>query len=80
MSLSVALSRVIEYESKEKFNEFSDTILGHSLGEYSALCCLDALNLKDTTSLLKKGKSYARFSYKFENKDGRSHWLRYRKG
>jgi len=54
MSVSMALVRVIEYESKKKFFEFSDTILGHSLGEYSALCCLNALSLKDTTSLLKK--------------------------
>ena len=54
MSVSMALVRVIEYESKRKIYEFSDTILGHSLGEYSALCCLDALNLKDTTSLLRK--------------------------
>ena len=54
MSVSMALVRIIEYESKKKIFEFSDTILGHSLGEYSALCCLNALSLKDTTSLLKK--------------------------
>ena len=54
MSVSMALVRVIEYESKRKIYEFSDTILGHSLGEYSALCSLNALNLKDATSLLKK--------------------------
>ena len=54
MSVSMALVRVIEYESKKKIYEFSDTILGHSLGEYSALCSLNALNLKDATSLLKK--------------------------
>ena len=55
MSVSMALVRVIEYESK-KIYEFSDTILGHSLGEYSALCSLNALNLKDTTCLLRKGE------------------------
>ena len=54
MSVSMALVRVIEYESKKKIFEFSDTILGHSLGEYSALCSLNALSLKDTTMLLKK--------------------------
>ena len=54
MSVSMALVKVIEYESKKKIFEFSDTILGHSLGEYSALCCLNALSLKDTTLLLKK--------------------------
>ena len=54
MSVSMALVRVIEYESKKKIHEFSDTILGHSLGEYSALCSLNALNLKDATSLLRK--------------------------
>ena len=40
--------------NQKKIYEFSDTILGHSLGEYSALCSLNALNLKDTTSLLRK--------------------------
>ena len=54
MSVSMALVRVIEHESKKKIYEFSDTILGHSLGEYSALCSLNALNLKDATSLLRK--------------------------
>ena len=54
MSVSMALVRVIEHESKRKIYEFSDTILGHSLGEYSALCSLSALNLKDATSLLRK--------------------------
>ena len=54
MTVSMALVRVIEYESKKKIFEFSDTILGHSLGEYSALCSLNALSLKDTTLLLKK--------------------------
>jgi len=33
MSVSMALVRVIEHESKKKIYEFSDTILGHSLGE-----------------------------------------------
>ena len=54
MSVSMALVKVIEHESKKKIFEFSDTILGHSLGEYSALCSLNALSLKDTTLLLKK--------------------------
>ena len=54
MSVSMALVRVIEHESKKKIYEISDTILGHSLGEYSALCSLNALSLKDTTLLLKK--------------------------
>ena len=54
MSVSMALVKIIEYESKKKIYEFSDTILGHSLGEYSALCSLDSLSLKDATSLLRK--------------------------
>lgn len=53
MSVSMALVRVVEYELKKKIFEFADTILGHSLGEYSALCSLGALSLRDTTSLLK---------------------------
>ena len=33
-------------------------IAGHSLGEYSALCCYDALSFQETLKILKKrGKS-----------------------
>ena len=53
MALSVALSRVIEYESKEKFNKIAYVICGHSLGEYSALCASNIISIKNASKLLK---------------------------
>ena len=53
MALSVALSRVMEYESKEKFNKIANVICGHSLGEYSALCASNILSIKNASKLLK---------------------------
>lgn len=58
MAVSLALVRVIEYETRKKIFQLSETILGHSLGEYTALCCMNSINLSDTTSLLKiRGES-----------------------
>ncbi len=58
MAVSMAIVRVIENETKKNIFEFSDSIFGHSLGEYSALCCLGAINLSDTSLLLRtRGES-----------------------
>ncbi len=58
MAVSLALVRVIEYETRKKIFQFSETILGHSLGEYTALCSMNSINLSDTTALLKiRGES-----------------------
>ncbi len=58
MAVSLALIKVIEEETKKKISQFSETVIGHSLGEYTALCSLDSINLRDTTSLLRiRGES-----------------------
>ena len=58
MSVSIALVRIIEDKLKKKISQFSDIIFGHSLGEYSALCSLGAINIKETASLLRiRGKA-----------------------
>ena len=54
MAVSIALVKVIEYESKKKIFDFADIIMGHSLGEYSALCSLNSISLVDTARVLRK--------------------------
>ena len=54
MTVSMAIIRVIEYELKKKITDISEVILGHSLGEYSALCSLDSIDLGSTALLLRK--------------------------
>ena len=53
MAVSMAIVKVLEFELKSKIFQLADIILGHSLGEYCALCSLGAISLKDTTLLLK---------------------------
>ena len=53
MAVSIAITRVIEHELNKKITDFSEVILGHSLGEYSALCSLASIDLKSTALLLK---------------------------
>ena len=58
MAVSVALVKVLEFESKKSFNELASIVCGHSLGEYSALCSIEAISLASTAKLLKlRGKS-----------------------
>ena len=54
MAVSMALVRVTEHETKKRIFEFSDIILGHSLGEYSALCSLNTIDIKDAAILLRR--------------------------
>ena len=54
---SYAIFTVAQKEFGINFNK-SKFIAGHSLGEYSALCCFGALSFEDTLKILKKrGKS-----------------------
>ena len=58
MAVSLAIVKVMEEETNKKISKFSEIIIGHSLGEYTALCSLNSINLKDTTSLLRtRGES-----------------------
>ena len=58
MTVSIALSRVLEYELKKSIHDIAYVVCGHSLGEYSALCSINCISLADTAKLLKiRGKS-----------------------
>lgn len=52
MAVSIALVRILEHEFNLKFNDLCNYSAGHSLGEYSALCASNAIDLEQTTKLL----------------------------
>ena len=52
LAVSMALVRIIEYETKEKFFNIASIVCGHSLGEYSALCSIDTMSVEDGARLL----------------------------
>ncbi len=49
---SISIFKTLESESNLKFDKIN-FMLGHSLGEYSALACSKKLNLKDCSTILK---------------------------
>ena len=53
MAVSVAVARILEKEGGFTMNEKGSYVAGHSLGEYSALTAVSALELADTSKLLK---------------------------
>ncbi|MDC3091900.1 ACP S-malonyltransferase [Rickettsiales bacterium] len=58
MAVSLALIKVIEFESKKEFSEIASIVCGHSLGEYTSLCSIDSLSISDTALLLSiRGKA-----------------------
>lgn len=58
MATSIATIRIIECELKKEISEFTDIVLGHSLGEYSALCSVKSITLSEASRALKmRGKA-----------------------
>ena len=53
MAVSVAVTRVLEKQGGFTLSDKGAYVAGHSLGEYSALTAVSALELKDTSTLLK---------------------------
>lgn len=61
MAVSVAVTRVLEKQGGFRLNQKGGYVAGHSLGEYSALTAVSALELADTARLLKlRGKAMQR--------------------
>src|SRR5277367_608855 len=53
MAASIAVLRVLEKEAGLAVAKRARLVMGHSLGEYSALCAAGAFSLADTARLLK---------------------------
>ena len=45
LAVSMAIIKIIEFELKKKTEDFVEVVLGHSLGEYSALCSINCISL-----------------------------------
>ena len=53
MAVSIALVKVLENELGKKLTEFTEIVLGHSLGEYTSLCSIDSLDISSAAKLLR---------------------------
>ena len=53
MAVSIAMVKVMENELGKKFTEFTEIVLGHSLGEYTSLCSIDSLDISSASKLLR---------------------------
>ncbi|MCC8415800.1 MAG: ACP S-malonyltransferase [Rickettsia endosymbiont of Gnoriste bilineata] len=52
MTISMAIVNVIKQQTNSKISNLCSYVAGHSLGEYSALCAAESINLQVTTELL----------------------------
>ena len=58
MATSIAYLKVLEEKLEKPIEQLCQFVAGHSLGEYTALCAVEAISLKDTAKLLKaRGKA-----------------------
>ena len=58
MATSLAVIKVLEDELKKDISSFSEVVLGHSLGEYSALCSINSISISETAKILQlRGKA-----------------------
>ena len=53
MAVSIAMVKVLENELGKKLKEFTEIVLGHSLGEYTSLCSIDSLDISSAAKLLR---------------------------
>ena len=51
--MSIALVRVLENELGKKLTDFTEIVLGHSLGEYTSLCSIDSIDISSAAKLLR---------------------------
>ncbi|UCM86270.1 MAG: ACP S-malonyltransferase [Rickettsia endosymbiont of Culicoides impunctatus] len=52
MTISMAIVNVIKQQTNSNISNLCSYVAGHSLGEYSALCAAESINLQVTTELL----------------------------
>lgn len=55
---SISIARVLETQLGYDLNEIGNSIVGHSMGQYSALCCVKSISLKDSVEILMARSSY----------------------
>ena len=53
LAVSMAIVKILEFELKKNTENFVEVVLGHSLGEYSALCSIGCISLSSAAKLLR---------------------------